>query len=258
MGAYYRRALIGYWTLNREIRYIIFSCRYVEDNVRRSAEYRLYNINLPQWLHNRPLPFTKHCIEKLTLSKEIKAEDISYVETLNDSYFHFRSVDNISGYKVFLGANEDLYPSCECQSWKRNLLPCKHLIAIFENFEEFGWHSLPIKYTTSPYFNLDNNVINTVKIEVNDIADDGSYPVCNDQPITIDLPTKKYPKRTKASSCRELLNQIKSLTYLVNDMDVLDVLEEKLKTALDYLQLNSPQEEGLFIESANIKSRVKL
>ena len=41
-------------------------------------------------------------------------------------------------------------------------------------------------------------------------------------------------------------------------MDVLDALEEKLKTALDYLLLNSPQEEGLFIESANIKSRVKL
>ena len=159
---------------------------------------------------------------------------------------------------MFLGAKEDLYPSCECQSWKRNLLPCKHLIAIFENFEEFDWHSLPIKYTTSPYFNLDNNVINTVRIKVNDTADDGSYPVGNDQPIMIDLPTKKYPKRTKASSCREVLNQIKSLTYLVNDMDVLDALEEKLKTALDYLQLNSPQEEGLFIESANIKSRVKL
>ena len=36
--------------------------RQVEANIRRSTEYRRYNLLLPEFLHNRPYLFTKHCV----------------------------------------------------------------------------------------------------------------------------------------------------------------------------------------------------
>ena len=79
-------------------------------------------------------------------------------------------------YKVNLG-NENFFPRCECDVWKRLLLPCKHMVSIFEHFPEFGWESLPVNYKTSLCFNLDYSVTNT-KILMNDNEkDDGLYTV---------------------------------------------------------------------------------
>ena len=38
-------------------------------------------------------------------------------------------------------------------------MPCNHMIAIFENFENINWDSLPAHYKASPYFSLDESVI---------------------------------------------------------------------------------------------------
>ena len=49
--------------------------------------------------------------------------------------------------------------------------------------------------------------------------DDGLYTVIEDEVVIKEFPRKQYSKRTKASNCREILNQIKSLTYLINNVD---------------------------------------
>ena len=58
-------------------------------NVRRSNEYRRYNLLLPEFLHNRLYPFTKHCAEKIELAKAIGEHTI---KLLNDDGFTVKSI----------------------------------------------------------------------------------------------------------------------------------------------------------------------
>ena len=121
-------------------KYISF--RYVEANIRRSSEYRKYNTDLPKWLRNKPKYFTKHCIEKINLAKDIKQENVKYVESIG-LYFLVKTSTIRKYYKANLG-NESTFPRCECDAWKRSLLHCKHMVSVFEYFPEFGWESLPV------------------------------------------------------------------------------------------------------------------
>ena len=73
-------------------------------------------------------------------------------------------------------------------------------------------------------------MINTKNLVRNDDEkDDGLYTVIEDEVVIKEIPRKQYSKRKKTSNCREILNQIISLTYLVNDVDTLDALEDQLK-----------------------------
>ena len=68
---------------------------------------------------------------------------------------------------------------------------------------------------------------------------------------------KQNSKRTKASNCREILNQIKSLTYLVNDVDTLDALKDQLKVSLELLENEAPKEQGVIVQPVKVKRKVK-
>ena len=233
------------------------SFRYAEANIRRSSEYRKYNTDLPKWLRNKPKYFTKHCIEKINLAKDIKQENVKYVESIG-LYFLVKTSTIRKYYKANLG-NESTFPRCECDAWKRSLLHCKHMVSVFEYFPEFGWESLPVTYNTLPYFNLDYCVINTKNLVWNDDdeKDDGLYTVIEDEVVIKEIPRKQYSKRTKASNCREILNQIKSLTYLVNDVDTLDALEDQLKVSLELLKNEAPKEDGVIVQPVKVKRIVK-
>ena len=148
-------------------KYISF--RYVEANIRRSSEYRKYNTDLPKWLHNKPKYFTKHCIEKINLAKDIKQENVKYVESIEEQYFLVKTLSIGKCYKVNLLGNGNTFPRCECDAWEISLLPCKYMVSVFEYFPEFGWESLPVTYKTSSYFNLDYSVIITKNPVWNDV-----------------------------------------------------------------------------------------
>ena len=53
------------------------------------------------------------------------------------------------------------------------------------------------------------------------------------------------------------MNQIKSLTYLVNDVDTLDALEDQLKVSLELLENEAPKEDGVIVQPVKIKRKVK-
>ena len=53
------------------------------------------------------------------------------------------------------------------------------------------------------------------------------------------------------------MNQIKSLTYIVNDVDSLDALEDQLKLSLELLENEAPKNEGVTFQSAKVKRKVK-
>ena len=114
------------------------------------------------------------------MAKDIKQENVKYVESIQRQNFLVKTSTLGKCYKVNLG-NENTFPRCECDAWKRSLLPCKHMVSIFEYFPEFGSESLPLTYKTSPYFNLDYSVINTKNLVWNDDEkDDGLYTVIED------------------------------------------------------------------------------
>ena len=130
------------------------------------------------------------------------------------------------------------------------------MVSIFEYFPEFGWESLPVTYKTSPYFNLDYSVINRKSLIRNDNEkDDGLYTVIEDEVAIKEIPRKQYSKRTKTSNCREILNQIKSLTYLVNDVDTLDAMEDQLYIFVELLKNEAPKKEGF--QPVKVKRKVK-
>ena len=54
------------------------------------------------------------------------------------------------------------------------------------------------------------------------------------------------------------MNQIKSLTYLVNDVDTLDSLEDQLKVSLELLENEVPKEEGVIVQPVKVKRKVKV
>lgn len=130
---------------------------------------------------------------------------------MTEKYFAVISRNHV--YKVKFMQDENVSPECECNEWRKTLLPCKHMIAIFEsqNGYEYGWNQLPVSYTSSPYFNLDYDVINEKP---------SSAEVNNDIPLHDDH--NNISKRTKGTVCREMLNQIKSMSYLVQDIDVME------------------------------------
>ena len=97
-------------------------------------------------------------------------------------------------------------------------------------------------------------MINTKNLVWNDSEkDDGLYTVTEDEVVITEIPWKQYSKRTKASNCREILNQIKSLTYLVNDVDTLDALEDQLKVSLELLENEAPKQDGVIVQPVKVK-----
>ena len=106
---------------------LCFISRHVEANIRRSNEYRRYNLLLPEFLHNRPYLFTKHCVEKIELAKAIGENRI---KRINDNNFTVTSLqENGKWYKVVL-TNSNRFLSCERADWKNNMLPCKHMFGV--------------------------------------------------------------------------------------------------------------------------------
>ena len=61
-----------------------------------------------------------------------------------------------------------------------------------------------------------------------------------------EIPKKCYLKRSKA--CRELLNKIKSLAFVVYDNDALDQLYESLSADLKDFSRHAPVEDNLVVE----------
>ena len=123
-------------------------------------------------------------------------------------------------YIVNLGTDSVL-PSCECFDWKRFMLPCKHMLAVF-GCRDVSWESLSSLYRNSPYLSLETYLIDGNNS--NCLAEDFfNFDDKNSDVRLEEIPKKVYPKRSKASTCRDLLQQLKSMTYLVYDLEALEV-----------------------------------
>ena len=94
--------------------------------------------------------------------------------------------------------------------------------------------------------------MNTKSFTLKDNEKDGFYTVIEDEVVI-----KEIPQRTYASSCCEVLTQIKSLSHLVNDVDNLDALEDQLKVSLELLKNEAPEEKGVIVQPVNVTRNIK-
>ena len=206
-----------------KFQYVLFSFRYVEENVRRSGMYRKYNKTLPDWLNDKPYKFTKHCLDRIASSKNIRKSDV-VVEDKEKNNFRVRSVGQNNLYSVCLGDDSSL-PTCTCDDWRRTLMPCKHMFAIINNVYGMSWKSFSAKYRSSPFLTLDSKVISEIGDDdvrmLSEDEDENNVPPAEVVPgLTLSqLQRKVYAKTSKAASCRELLNQIINMTYVIYDND---------------------------------------
>nr|XP_047127050.1 uncharacterized protein LOC105844598 [Hydra vulgaris] len=121
--------------------------RYVEANIRRCSDYRLYNSNLPKWLCNKPENFTRHCIEKIGLVKDCNNLKITFHEnSKNKQMYEVKSFTSAKSYIVTIGGQDTKFPDCQCIEWKKTLMPCKHMVAIFQHCDGVSWDLLPDSY----------------------------------------------------------------------------------------------------------------
>lgn len=104
-------------------------------------------------------------------------------------------------------------------------------MAVFINYEQWGWNSLPATYTQNPYFTLDPSIIKmTVNQEESETTVqeksspepsllqqiDSENDSLNRQQLCMSQKVKK-----SALMCREQLSQIKDLTYLCHNYQLL-------------------------------------
>ena len=85
----------------------------------------------------------------------------------------------------------------------------------------------------------------------------GFYTVIEDEVVIKEISQKQDSKRTNASSCCEILNQMKSLSDLVNDVDTLDALEDQLKVSLELLKNKAPEEKGVIVQPVKVTRKIK-
>ena len=176
----------------------------------------------------------KHLKDRITSSNEVQADAIS-VKNLDKGEFLIKSSHlTDTAYRLHFGSNEAM-PHCDCPDWAQTLLPCKHFVAVMREFKEWTWAKFPEEYKSSPYLTLDR----TVLFNSSEMGEDEPNTLDESQSANqishfFDLPEVKSTFRSKAASCRELLKEIKSLTYTTYDEEAMSDLYDTLNEAYQF------------------------
>ena len=160
-------------------------------------------------------------------------------------------------YKLNFGATDDM-PHCECFDWQQTLLPCKHFVAVMTEFDDWNWSRLPDAYRNSPYLTLDRDAVFKMYVIDGDIDVEGTDEMLQEIPERLlDLPRVKCSVTTKSSCCRELLKELKSLTYIVYDEEATTSLQETLEDAREEFKKTTVKDNGIPVEDKVIIEKTK-
>ena len=222
-----------------------------------SSGFKKYSQDIPRFLHDRPRFLVTHCLGRLTSSEDILFSNID-VKDGNKGVFSEISANSANEiYEVRFGDAQDM-PRCSCNDWRGTFLPCKHFFAVMKKYRNWSWDNFPSQYKDSVFLILDSEVIQgTVRYSSSNPETQDTSDLYEEEPLEEEkskkievkaIPKRVYPKRSAASSCRDLLQQIKSITYIVHDEDSLDNLYLDLQSALEKIRHQAPKEEGLILE----------
>ncbi|RMX36190.1 hypothetical protein pdam_00024333 [Pocillopora damicornis] len=210
-------------------------------------------------------------MDGLSLAESIPSSNVTVIDMENGEFLvkSQSRLEEKKMYKVMFGTKQ---PSCECFDWERQRLPCKHFFAVFQHVPSWSFDRLPKEYRDSPFFSVDRDVLLAGEKEEDDGIADGkvvdSPPCVHDEVHDLqkqssqfeNIPQSTLRPRTHAAKCRELLGQIKNLTYTAEAWEVggsLRQVQEKLEECLDLLQKTAPKEDGIILEAPLLKSTMK-
>ena len=140
-------------------------------------------------------------------------------------------------------------------------MPCKHFLAIFEHKTGIFWNSFGDIYRKSPSFNIDYEDFGM------DVDSSTVYPAADNYDVSADISlSEEKPRQNNISienyrkltlskqkckkhfDCREILKQLKSLTYIITDTTALKKLKENLIDAREKFSKHAPVDHGLAVE----------
>ena len=126
-------------------------------------------------------------------------------------------------------------PSCQCPDWRRNHLPCKHLLAVCKAHPSLSWDSIPGSYRDSVLFTLD------LAHDIEDPPDDNppDVPWTAGSPLTADSSCDDATKDTNTntdykdaanimSRARDTLTRVHDMTYLRFNKEVAEEVATSL------------------------------
>jgi len=129
-------------------------CRYETLNMECLDSIRRYHTDTPTFLHNRPRPFVDHCPKRLPPAASVS----DTIQHVHNGTFLVPSVASSGTYTVQLQSSSGV-PSCTCPDWLKYRLPCKHMLAVFGAYLDWGWDSLPAAYQNFPHFSPDPSIL---------------------------------------------------------------------------------------------------
>ena len=190
--------------------------------------------------------------------------------------FQVKSQSGNDTYNLNFGDHSSM-PHCDCADWRNNYLPCKHFISIFWFYSNWGWGKLPSEYKDSPLLCLDWEITqnqsscqqeNAPILQDDIIADEDFTPNAttvdeNSSEETSDLdvlelPRKKHSARSEAAKVREVLNEIRSLSFLVDDPKAISDLLTTMQKAKEEFRRHTQLEEGLDLEVEKVQKQAKV
>ena len=100
--------------------------QYLDTNLRLSSCYRKYNPSIPEYLHNRPPQFVKHCQKSNFFAAEYNQRNVRCMNNEKGELLVRSSHDSDTFYALQFAE-----PSCQCESWRKTQYPGKRFYAIF-------------------------------------------------------------------------------------------------------------------------------
>lgn len=247
---------------------IVALFRYVEKNTRCHSLYHPYSDDVPVYLHEKPKPVIDTARQKIRLAEEIPASDVK--TTGSSGEFRVKSKDADKCWYLVSFGNKIDKPFCECLSWLRNHFPCKHFFAIFSHFPDWGWEKLPQHYRNFPLLTLDEAIIGISTKPVAEPQEPLDLPESmsvsdniqeeSTLPYHVEytkLPQKKCSPKEVGSACREILFEIKQITFLIDDLRELETLKADLQDNHQRLKNVVPSDNGLQVEREGKKKTKK-
>ena len=220
---------------------------------------------MPQYLHDRPSSLVDHCLERLCSSADIEKRCIQVTDD-ERGLFKVKSQDpntHSFWYSLTFGDAATM-PHCECADWENNRLPCKHFLAVFRLFKDWGFEKLPTHYRESPFLTLDNDVVfckeplsknETIEVDHCTLQDDESAKDSSTE-IFAELPGKRKISTTWNTKCKEAIKHLNTLTHIVEDNESLKQVYALLHQCIEIFNKASLKNEGLILEKPENFKRI--
>ena len=137
---------------------------------------------MPLFLRYRPVWIAKHVLKRHQDASTNRPEKIT---EQGDGAFRMQSQTTPQDHHLVQFGFTTTMPSCSCDDWRRNMLPCKHFSAVFRVVEGWGWERLDSMYLVNPLFSLDEKYVSSPRLPPGDVTPSSLVePTCPPSDVT--------------------------------------------------------------------------